>query len=90
MNYKALLAALRSIESRSKRELLDKAIETIEALVDDLYNSDCRESCDFCVHGHEPAPCEGSDFVCDNCECDCICKDCRDNSKWEWRGVQNG
>ena len=30
-----------------------------------------------------PCSCE-----CDTCEIDCACKDCRDNSCWEWRGVQ--
>ena len=45
-----------------------------------------RIDCIHCRHYRDellPCSCE-----CDTCEIDCACKDCRDNSCWEWRGVQ--
>lgn len=43
-------------------------------------------TCDYCSHAYPPAPCGEDDehYTCDNCTHDCYCKDCRDNSKWEY------
>lgn len=42
--------------------------------------------CEYCIHKDPPAPCGEDDerYTCDNCTHDCYCKDCRDNSKWEY------
>jgi hypothetical protein len=44
-----------------------------------------NDNCDICV---------GSRETLDACECDCLdcvldcrCKECRNESKWEWRGL---
>ena len=55
------------------------------ALLRDLREAN-RIDCIHCRHYRDellPCSCE-----CDTCDIDCACKDCRDNSHWEWRGVQ--
>lgn len=55
------------------------------ALLRDLREAN-RIDCIHCRHYRDellPCSCE-----CDTCDIDCACKDCRDNSCWEWRGVQ--
>lgn len=42
--------------------------------------------CDFCVHNIKDAPCDAADCDCSICTEDCVCKTCRDNSNWQWRG----
>lgn len=45
--------------------------------------------CAYCKHNQKAAPCLEKEptLDCETCTCDCICKDCRDNSKWEWKGM---
>ena len=45
--------------------------------------------CSFCSHNQTPAPCAKDDahYTCDVCPKDCYCKDCKNNSKWEWKGA---
>lgn len=91
MDYKDLITRLRSVTSRSKGDLLEEAADIIEQLIADLKQSGRHELCDFCVHGQQPAACfDKPDWVvdCKKCEADCPCKNCRDNSGFEWRGVQ--
>ena len=72
-----------------------RALEEVEQLnaektqlLDDLKQSLRHEPCDYCKHAKEPVPCAGSDYVCDECtHHGCFCYDCRDCSKWEWRGI---
>ncbi len=85
MNYKELVAKLRTTVSESKRAMLDEAADTIEGLAADLARLDC---CELCVHCQNPAPCEDADFDCDCCPHDCACKTCKAGDKWEWRGIQ--
>lgn len=91
MDHKELIARLRSVESRSKGDLLEEAADIIDQLIADLKQSGRHELCDFCVHGQQAAPCfDNMDWVvdCEKCKADCPCKNCRDNSCFEWRGVQ--
>ena len=47
----------------------------------------CADHCDVCMHKDSGTSCERVDFDC--AECDdpvCICRCCRNNDKWEWRG----
>ena len=41
--------------------------------------------CEVCIHNKKAFPCENTNVLCGDCEHDCYCKDCRENSKWEWR-----
>lgn len=59
---------------RRENESLRQAVMRIDL--------DCSE----CARSMEPVPCELSDFDCAECFHDCACKDCRDNSKWVWKG----
>lgn len=90
MNWKELVSELRSMESRSKRELLDNAADAIENLHESLVHclrlsSDC---CTYCIHGREPQPCESVETMgCDECELHCRCSDCvQGDNKFEWNG----
>lgn len=42
--------------------------------------------CEYCVHKDPPAPCGEDDeyYTCDTCSHECFCKDCTNNSKWEY------
>ena len=56
------------------------------AVLADLRRADI--TCTFCKHRTDCS--NGGSLDC--CDCDdtsCHCHDCRDNSKWEWRG-RNG
>jgi hypothetical protein len=47
----------------------------------------CGDYCDVCLHKDSGTSCERVDFDC--AECDdpvCVCRCCRDEDKWEWRG----
>lgn len=86
-DLEALIKALRSTGSRSKRKLLDEAADTIEALLSDLQLANNTDGCATCAHN-------GVECVSDNCDCDsckepCPCKlCCTGGDNWEWRGVQ--
>ena len=62
-----------------------RAIEDVERLKEDLRSATDR--CKFCVQMTKPLLCLGSDYLCHECnQHDCVCQDCKDGSKWEWRG----
>ena len=90
MDYKDLVHRLRSVESRSKSDLLEESAKAIETLETDFkraienlrwLDTDCL----CCGHTQKATPCEDSDFLCGECEFECPCKDCKDNSNWTWR-----
>ena len=87
MVVKELIDKLRSTQSVSKRALLDEAADVIEALLADLKN--IAYDCACCVHAGKTRPCENTDYMCVECPFECVCKTCRDNSNWEWRGIRD-
>lgn len=58
----------------------------LDAALTDLRKAD--DVCCYCAHREPPAPCfeDGKIYECEKCPRECYCKDCIDNSKWEWRG----
>lgn len=56
-----------------------------DALLKHLEIADCY--CQFCKGTDPGALCEKANLECDVCDPGCRCKDCRDNDKWEWKGV---
>lgn len=50
----------------------------------------CRDHCDVCVSGHEhDGECAKADYDCMTCKsATCLCRECRNESKWQWRGVK--
>lgn len=87
-NYKELVAKLRATKSVSKRQMLDAAADAIEQLMEDLRQSGRHEPCDYCSKNRTWVPYCAQDVICDVCQnSECPCHDCRDFSKWEWRGV---
>ena len=64
---------------------LEQAKAERDAAIKDLRHND---NCDICI-GSKNEP-EGCDCECLNCQLDCRCRDCRNESKWQWRGVKEG
>ncbi|HPK26781.1 MAG TPA: Lar family restriction alleviation protein [Anaerolineaceae bacterium] len=62
----------------------DDEIEKLKADLKKL--SDCEN----CKHEITDDRCEESDYTCNTCTQDCVCKDCVECSNWEWRGLDNG
>lgn len=63
-----------------------RALEDVDQLKEDLRSS--KDRCKFCEHAAKPRLCEGSDYFCRECfQKDCICRNCQNGSKWEWRGM---
>ena len=59
----------------------------LEAAIKDIM---CLDHCDVCVHSRERNwSCEAADFDCLVCKDEnCTCRGCRDENKWQWRGVK--
>jgi hypothetical protein len=58
----------------------------LAAAKEDIHHND---ACSVCI-GAEQEVCKDCDCECLTCVLDCRCKDCRDESKWEWRGAREG
>lgn len=67
---------------------LDQTKALLATAVEDLQKTDVV--CCYCAHREPPAPCAEDDdhYECEQCPHDCYCKDCFDNSKWEWQGLK--
>lgn len=72
----------------AEREAVYKRVLELERQVYEMTEAlkKCDNACDFCIHNAQNAPCEESDYLCDNCPHKCPCKSCHDNSCWKWRG----
>lgn len=68
-------------------EELERTKDLLAAAVADLRKAD--DVCCYCAHREPPAPCfEDSEiYECEKCPRECYCKDCIDNSKWEYHGL---
>ena len=78
----ALEAAIRALE---EAETLGRMIDQLKR---DLKESGRKDPCSFCRFMYQPVPCEGADYICDECSHEsCVCHGCRGFDKWEWRGV---
>ena len=73
-------------------------IESLQAEVDESQRGEqaavedimCRDHCDVCVSGKEHGgECKKADYNCLSCKSEtCMCRDCRDEDHWQWRGPQ--
>ena len=66
------------------REALEESQCREKAAVEDIM---CNDRCDVCLHKDGGTSCERVDLDC--AECDdpvCVCRCCRNEDKWEWRG----
>ncbi len=75
------------------QETLQKALAESQrrerAAVGDILCSDRCDVCKFQKDGVDE--CEKNDFDCENCQSEkCVCRTCRDEDKWQWRGPQEG
>lgn len=76
-----LEAAVRETET-ARKDSADLRLQ-LEAMEKDL--SACIDCCDVCAHSRdEESDC---DCECESCLADCACKDCKNGSKFEWRGL---
>ena len=48
----------------------------------------CRDHCDVCKYSKYDGSCDESDFDCETCKNACPCATCRNENKWEWRGMK--
>lgn len=97
---KALRAYARNAQENNEiytMQDLDVAANLIESLQSQLSESQRRANAAAKDLHHNDACsiCTGSSVEVDGCECECLdcklncrCKDCRDESKWQWRGLQ--
>jgi FtsZ-binding cell division protein ZapB len=70
-------AALAQERERLRRKL--------DAAVEDIL---CDDHCDVCAHKNSGTSCERVEFECGECDDPaCICRCCRDENKWQWRGA---
>lgn len=76
-----MIAAIDLIESLQAQ--LTESQRRERAAVEDLHHND---ACSICVGSSVEV--EGCDAECLDCKLNCRCKDCRDESKWQWRGPQ--
>lgn len=46
------------------------------------------KSCEACAHAgvFAAGACETADYECAACPAACTCRDCRDGSRWKWKG----
>lgn len=65
-----------------ENEIIKKERDT---LLKQLEIADCY--CQFCKGTDPNSPCAEANLDCDICNSGCRCKDCRENDKWEWKGV---
>lgn len=57
-----------------------------DAAVEDIYS---MKACALCKHYPSGEECETYFLLCNECDNEnCICKECVDGKKMEWRGVQ--
>ena len=61
------------------------ALELVAALKAAIADIKHGDNCEVCKHNVEQPEC---DCECLDCGLDCMCKDFRDESLWEWRGPQ--
>ena len=67
----------------SMQEELDRVKAERDAAIRDLES--CDIDCNFCVYAGKYKDC---DLDCINCGQDCVCSVCRDNNRWQWRGLE--
>ena len=89
-HQKAEIKRLQRLGASVARRMVNASAERNEArndyvnLIVDIKTNGVRGICDICKHN-------GADTDC-CCDCDdcysekCVCRDCRDCDKWEWRG----
>lgn len=64
---------------------LERVTAERDAAVADLHHND---ACSICVGSSVPeteCSCE-----CESCKLDCRCRDCQNESNWQWRGTDKG
>lgn len=68
----------------------DKQKVYAEEVATDLLR--CSDHCDICKHSRDGVEdCPRYDWDCSVCQSNkCVCRTCRDEDKWEWRGVKGG
>ena len=95
LNYASAADRIEQLEAKlqyaeEERNVITKRMIKLEqdlgAVLADLKKVDME--CDFCGHNQENAPCDAADCDCSICTEDCVCKTCRDNSNWQWRGAK--
>ena len=70
----------------SMQEELDRVKAERDVAVKDIL---ARDHCDVCKHNHgDSDQCEANEYDCNGCKAPCMCASCRDESNWQWRGLE--
>lgn len=70
----------------SMQEELNRVKAERDAAVKDIL---ARDHCDVCKHNHgDSDQCEANEYDCNGCKAPCMCASCRDESNWQWRGLE--
>jgi hypothetical protein len=81
------IAELNDFEQSQSVKLLARVGELERELAAAKADMHHNDACSVCI-GAEQEVCKDCDRECQTCVLDCRCKDCRDESKWEWRGAK--
>lgn len=83
--YERLLEMARAERDANAKAITELATENA-ALLKTLRES---VACDACKHVHtDPPPNCPANCLCKNCKLTCVCAGCKNQSKWEWEGLQ--
>lgn len=80
----------RRIICKMAAQRIERQDALLAAVLADLRKADV--DCSFCVNKETPVPCaeDEEDYpMCKGCPYECNCKECFDNSKWEYYGLQS-
>lgn len=91
-NHAEFVEWLRSFATSVGLKKLGEAADIIEQLVRerDAAIADIKKCCDPCdTCKHCEFECTREDGDCEKCTDNCICHNCRDNDRFEWRGLPN-
>ena len=70
----------------SMQEELDRVKADRDVAVKDIL---ARDHCDVCKHKYgDSDQCEANEYDCNGCKAPCMCASCRDESNWQWRGME--
>lgn len=86
--FRRMICKMAAQQIEKQAAELDQTKALLAAAVADLRKAD--DVCCYCEHREPPAPCfeDGKIYECEKCPRECYCKDCIDNSKWEYYGLR--
>ena len=88
-----ILALQKRLEmARGERDIVTERMiqleqENAQLIADVKKMLDC---CDICIHQNDMPSCNGECVECADANSSCVCHDCRDSDKFQYRGLEEG